>query len=118
MGLPPDVWGPNLWGALHTLCLTGSITPEFVDEYAKVIPCPSCAMHFRQLVDSNPLPTMNQFEWSVDLHNQVNERIGKPVVSVEAARAKWSAIPCAQFDFKILLIIILLVLLLLMYLRK
>jgi len=107
MGLPPDVWGPRLWGVLHTLCLTGTITPEFVQEFAHIIPCPSCAMHFRDLLEAFPFENaLDKFEWSVLVHNQVNERIGKPTISVQKARDVWSRRTSPQFDFKILLIIL------------
>ena len=117
MGLPPNVWGPRLWGALHTLCLTGTITPEFVQEFANVIPCPACAMHFRDLLEAYPFENAtDKFEWSVLLHNKVNERLGKPMISVEKAREVWSQ--SAQFDFKIIAFILLIVLAILFALRK
>jgi hypothetical protein len=117
--MKPEAWGPRLWGAFHIACLTGTISPEFLEEFSKVIPCPACSVHFRQLIESNPLPSMNQFEWSVDIHNQVNERIGKPLVSVDQARAMWSyPPPSTQFDFKIIFIVLLIVLLILFAFRK
>lgn len=111
MGVPPEIWGPNLWGTLHLLCLTGTITPEFIQEYARSIPCPTCATHFQALLATYPFPDTEQFEWSVLLHNKVNARLGKPQFTVEEARAKWTSRP--QFDFKIVftLVIILLVIL-------
>jgi len=118
MGLPPEVWGPRLWGALHVLCLTGTITPEFVQEFAHVIPCPSCAMHFKDLLEAFPFENaLDKFEWSVLVHNQVNERIGKPTLSVQKAREVWSRKPALQFDFKIVAALVLLVLVF-MYFRK
>jgi hypothetical protein len=117
MGLPPNVWGPRLWGALHTLCLTGTITPEFVQEFANVIPCPACAMHFRDLLEAYPFENASdKFEWSVLLHNKVNERLSKPVISVGKAREVWSQ--SAQFDFKIITFILLIALVILFALRK
>jgi hypothetical protein len=119
MGVSPDVWGPSLWGAFHALCLTGTITSEFVQEFANVIPCPACAMHFRDILETFPFEQAeDKFQWSVRIHNQVNERLGKPIVRVEEARVKWSSRPCSQFDFKILLIILVVLVLIFMYLRK
>jgi Erv1 / Alr family len=111
MGISPDVWGPNLWGTLHLLCLTGSITPEFVQEFAKVIPCPMCASHFQALLITDPFPDTEQFEWSVRLHNVVNERLGKPSFTVEQARARWTR--GSQIDFKIIIAVVLFLLLIL-----
>ena len=125
MGIAPEIWGPNLWGTLHLLCLTGTITPNFVQEFAKVIPCPMCAGHFAEVLKENPLPDSDDplvlFRWSVHVHNLVNARIGKPILEPEQAMARWVSIKTpsfsSQFDFKIVIIILLLVALGFMLLR-
>ena len=126
MGIAPEIWGPNLWGTLHLLCLTGTITPNFVQEFANVIPCPMCAGHFTELIIENPLPESDDplvlFRWSVHVHNLVNARIGKPTLTVEQAVERWVARPPvpprSQFDFKIVIIILLLVALIFMLLKN
>jgi len=136
MGVSPGIWGPNLWGTLHLVCLAGSITSEFVQEFAKVIPCPMCAAHFTEMIKENPLPDSDDpsvlFEWSVQVHNIVNERIGKPIFTVEDAAKRWltrsvpeqprelSEIlrPSSQFDFKIGIIMALVLALIFMYFSK
>ena len=130
MGVPPNIWGPNLWGTLHLLCLAGTITPEFVQEFAKVIPCPMCAGHFAELLKESPLPDSDDpnvlFEWSVHVHNLVNSRIGKPLLTVDQAEKRWTTlpepepdlVPDPQFDFKIIIILALLVALIFILLRK
>ena len=127
MGVAPEIWGPNLWGTLHLLCLAGTITANFVQEFAKVIPCPMCAGHFTELIAENPLPESDDplilFRWSVHVHNLVNARIGKPIFESEQAMKRWttkSPVPVApsKFDFKILIIILLLVALVFMFFRK
>jgi len=127
MGVSPDVWGPNLWGTLHLLCLAGTITPNFVQEYASVIPCPMCAGHFAEVLKENPLPVSDDplalFRWSVHVHNLVNARLGKPIFSPEQAMEHWTTkrqVPepsTPQFDFKILVIILLVLALIFMLLR-
>ena len=126
MGVAPEIWGPNLWGTLHLLCLTGTITPNFVQEFAKVIPCPMCAGHFTELIIENPLPESDDplvlFRWSVHVHNLVNARIGKPILEPEQAMARWVSIKTpsfsSQFDFKIVIIILLLVALVFMLFKN
>ena len=126
MGVPPEIWGPNLWGTLHLLCLTGTINPNFVQEFAKVIPCPMCAGHFTELIGENPLPESDDplvlFRWSVHVHNLVNARIGKPILEPEQAMKQWFAIrsvsQSSQFDFKIVIIILLLIALVFMFVKK
>ena len=112
MGVSPDIWGPNLWGTLHLLCLAGTITPNFVQEFASVIPCPMCAGHFAEVLKENPFPESDDplvlFRWSVHVHNTVNARLGKPIFSPEQAMAHWTTRgQVTQFDFKILFIILL-----------
>ena len=126
MGVSPEIWGPNLWGTLHLLCLAGTITPNFVQEFAKVIPCPMCAGHFAEVLKENPLPDSDDplvlFRWSVHVHNLVNARIGKPILEPEQAMARWVSIKTpsfsSQFDFKIVIIILLLVALVFMLFKN
>ena len=126
MGIAPEIWGPNLWGTLHLLCLAGTITPNFVREFANIIPCPMCAGHFAELIAENPLPESDDpivlFRWSVHVHNLVNARIGKPILEPEQAMARWVSIKTpsfsSQFDFKIVIIILLLVALVFMLFKN
>lgn len=125
MGVAPEIWGPNLWGTLHLLCLAGTINPNFVQEFANVIPCPMCAGHFTELIAENPLPVTDDnlvlFKWSVHIHNLVNTRIGKPLFDPDQAMARWTTIKTpssSQFDFKIVIICILLIALIYMMLSK
>jgi len=118
MGLSPEVWGPNLWGTLHILCLTDTITPEFVQEYARVIPCSACATHFQALLTMFPFPDTDQFEWSVLIHNKVNERLKKPQFTVDQARTKWSSRPVPEFHYKIIILVHLIIITILFMVRK
>lgn len=127
MGVSPDVWGPILWGAIHITCLAGTATPQFVNAFADALPCPACSGHFKKLLEEFPFPETSDplilFEWSVNAHNQVNARIGKPVITMEQALERWtmknasvSAPP--QFDFKIVLAVIILMLLIFMFIKN
>jgi hypothetical protein len=126
MGISPEKWGPILWGAIHMTCLAGSATSEFVNAFAEALPCPACSGHFKEVLTELPFPESRDpfilFEWSVNAHNRVNSRIGKPILTVEQAFKIWtepSTKPEApQFDFKILIIILLLTVLFFMLLKK
>ena len=121
MGVPPEIWGPNLWGTLHLLCLTGTISSNFVQEFANIIPCPACAGHFSELLKENPFPESDDplvlFSWSVQVHNLVNARIGKPIFTQEQAMARWMT-RGSQFDFKIPVIILLILVLVFMLFKN
>lgn len=117
MGIPPEKWGPYFWGVIHLGCLTGSMTPEFISMYPSVLPCSACSKHFAEVLQENPFPDsrdpMIMFQWSVHVHNVVNARIGKPILTVEEAFAAWTATaptkPTSQFDFKIAAALVILI---------
>lgn len=127
MNIPPSKWGPHFWATLHIACLgcqDYKALSEFVEGYVYIIPCLSCRQHFEQVLVENPIPEADDFfKWSVDVHNIVNKRLGKPEVSYEDALANivvGSPVPVqqTQFDFKIALIIILVILVLMLLVRK
>ena len=93
------------------------MTSEFINMYPSVLPCSACGKHFTEVLQENPFPDsrdpMIMFQWSVHVHNVVNARIGKPILTVEEALATWTAaVPpkqASQFDFKIVAAILLLI---------
>lgn len=88
----PKVWGPKRWAELHAFALTA--TPGELAEYLKYfrvrVPCGTCRGHLTAFLRANPPgQAPDPFAWSVDLHNTVNAKIGKPTITVEQARARW-----------------------------
>lgn len=103
----PNFWGPALWNSLHTMTFHYPDQPsetdqrhysEFFHSLQHVLPCENCRQHFgRALTQTHPLqPALKNQEtltrWLVDLHNSVNVRLGKPVVSYESVKEKYDAI--------------------------
>ena len=87
--------GARHWAELHLFALRnewkGRLLHEWFVHWASDLPfegCP-CKEHFDQWVNQNPPDYINFFPWTVRLHNAVNERIGKPVIEVDAARKLW-----------------------------
>jgi len=123
MNIPPSKWGPHFWMTLHIACL-GCQDPkaliEFVEGYVYIIPCLSCRQHFEQVLVENPVPESDDlFKWSVDVHNIVNKRLGKPEFSYEDALANvLAAAPptSPQFDFKIVHVMAVLLLFIILFL--
>jgi hypothetical protein len=109
---------------LHIACLgcqDAKVLVDFVEGYKEIIPCLSCREHFEQVLVDNPVPEADDlFKWSVDVHNIVNKRLGKPEFSYEEALANIvTGAPPPQFDLKITLIVLLLfVILFLIFNRK
>jgi hypothetical protein len=127
MHIPPTKWGPHFWMTLHIACLgcqDYKIISEFVEGYKAIIPCLSCRMHFDSVLTENPVPEAGDFfKWSVDVHNIVNKRLGKPEFSYEDALANIVGMEMPQpstpqFDFKIAFIIFLLFIILFLILNR
>lgn len=99
---PKDHWGPYLWGFIHSITI---IDYEINETYNKNIrevlrelrdcfPCPTCKETYKKYIDKLDGLDMKQpmvlFEWSVDLHNEVNRKLNKPEWAYEMALMKWS----------------------------
>jgi hypothetical protein len=117
MNIPPTKWGPHFWMTLHIACLgcqDYKIIAGFVEGFKTVIPCLSCRLHFDSVLSENPVPEDGDFfRWSVDVHNIVNKRLGKPEFSYEDALANIVVgAPPPQFDFKIAIIFVLIIIIL------
>ena len=92
MGLCPKSFGPYFWGAFHLACLAAAdkeALKTFIETYQMILPCFWCRLHFSQVLAENPIPDIDQFRWSVTVHNIVNEKLGKPVMTYEEAFAHW-----------------------------
>lgn len=107
MGIVPQIWGPYVWATIHLICLGA---PErfnsgdaaayriFFENLPNILPCETCKEHLIQNLKNVPMDTAfnggrdTLFAWSVKLHNQVNQMLGKPVVRYEDAAAYWISI--------------------------
>lgn len=87
------LWGPDTWYVIHVIADSAPdvFNPREIQEYSdfykalsKVIPCPSCALHFQEFIQRDP-PTfktrMDALLWTVRAHNHANKNINKPVLS-------------------------------------
>lgn len=74
MGMPR--WSHACWDWLHRL----EVIPEgMLSILPSLLPCPVCSLHMSRYILQNPLYEPHR-EWVIDLHNDVNIRLGKPVV--------------------------------------
>lgn len=87
--------GARHWAELHLFALRNDgkrrLLHQWFLEWAGDLPfdgCP-CQEHFNQWVAANPPDFLGFFDWSVRLHNAVNERISKPTIDVADARRLW-----------------------------
>jgi|MesohylFT_1024984.scaffolds.fasta_scaffold05421_2 hypothetical protein len=97
MGVCKESFGLYFWGTLHITCLGTKYVSNivnFINTFKNIIPCGECRKDFIKLIDDHPIPETDSqdiFEWTVDMHNIVNERIGKPVIDYKTALDTWSA---------------------------
>lgn len=80
---------PSTTTQIHAKALypTRNTRKELLTIYER-IPCSPCTKHYRELIEALPPPEDAEelFKWSVEAHNQVNERLSKPKVNEERAR--------------------------------
>ncbi len=95
ISMPPDVWGPIFWDAMHIVSLAYPVQPTeadkagaraFFESLASVIPCPICREHYSAKIKESPIALDSKGEliyWTWDIHNQVNTMLNKPTVTIE-----------------------------------
>lgn len=95
VNLPPSVWGPSVWRAIHYIALgfpaeSGAATERQKEAYRtffrnldRVLPCGKCAENYREHLSKDISPVEDAieagslFEWTVQLHNIVSRSLGK-----------------------------------------
>jgi len=97
MGYNAELWGSEGWHFIHFICLNYPDQPTEADkrEYKKffellpiVMPCPPCGFHFEENLTKHPIRLDSKkelFEWSIDMHNEVNAMNEKKILSYEEA---------------------------------
>jgi hypothetical protein len=83
------------WHTIHVVALSYPSNPnyaqkraakEFYESMAELIPCPMCREHYKEHLKKLPLsPHLDRrddlFRWTVQLHNEVNVMLKKPIVT-------------------------------------
>ena len=97
MNLNTSIWGPSLWRVLHSFAFSLNYEQDktvyskkrqellnFIESLQYLLPCEECRLHFQEYIQTHtPTKAENLAYWTFDLHNSVNERIGKPHYSFE-----------------------------------
>ena len=95
--VPLNVWGPAAWQLLHSIahCYQDEPTEEqrrnmltFLNSLCGVLPCSRCSAHCHEymalhLHESTVASRRRLVTFLHEFHNSVNERTGKPVLSME-----------------------------------
>ena len=95
MNISPEVWGPFFWHTMHLAALGYSARPtnaekkaakDFYESLVHMIPCSICKTHYADFLLKYPItPSLDNrtdlFRWTVNIHNAVNESLGKRQVT-------------------------------------
>lgn len=94
--------GPRLWAALHRRALAvppGTSDNAWLAGFREILPCGDCRQHWDGMVAATPPPAApDLFAWTVARHNEVNRRLGKPEMALEAALQRWSGAGAAPLQ--------------------
>ena len=124
----PSEWGPPLWYRLHMKTFDYPEIATYKDkvlaikyfkEVEKLLPCHKCRIHYRQNLKASPIEyhvdTRDELSrWLINLHNKVNAKNGKRILSYEEAsslylpKSKPNKIPIIVTIMIIIIIIVLL----------
>ena len=116
----PEAWGPHAWHFLHSIAETyRTETKEemktFMASLPNLLPCTLCSVHLQEYLNANPVEkatrsqeAMSTYMWQ--LHNKVNERLGKSLWPGKAPRVNN---PCeAEGNLTPVLVVVVLLLIL------
>ena len=105
-----DEWGPILWKEMHLKTFETPMDKltilEYFNRIPERIPCDKCKKHYTAYIRRNPIPTDNRddlIHWLIDLHNDVNKRTGKKILTYKEARSLYET----NYWFLLLIILIL-----------
>lgn len=97
---PVEHWGAHLWRYIHTICIIDFEAPEenkrhnteaveCLTNLGECIPCHHCRKEWQksilELDELDMTRPMVLFAWSWKIHNMINEKLHKTVISYEDA---------------------------------
>ena len=103
MALNPEIWGPHYWFVLHSISLQYPTMPnettkkkyyDFIQNIPIFIPNSNIGNEFSKYLDEYPVtPYLDSREsfikWVNFIHNKINIKLGKPIVSIEDGIQKY-----------------------------
>lgn len=91
------LWGPDTWYVIHVIAesspdslsiLEQKHYRQFYESLSNVLPCPSCAVHYKSFLKKDPpvfKTRIEMLQWTIRAHNHANTHTGSPVLSEEDA---------------------------------
>lgn len=92
----PLCWGPLQWMTLHQMArgfpktnpskAKQDAAKAYVLALVDLLPCSLCAMHWKDIAPTVQTDSRHNFlKWTIDVHNAVNKRTNKKVLSYKEA---------------------------------
>lgn len=100
LGLNTSAWGPGTWLFLHSVTLSYPENPTDEDKeriksfflmLGNTLPCRYCRENYTRHLRKLPIQCNSRTElvlWLIDVHNEVNTMLKKPVLTREEALQK------------------------------
>jgi hypothetical protein len=105
-----------VWKIIHKQALRSNTKSkkksfqDFIENLIEDFPCSKCKPHFKKMYEEIPLNTfdgnlylgldISYFYWSVHIHNLVNLRLNKPMLSFEEAYSIHINDECEECELK------------------
>jgi len=100
----PNIWGSSTWRFLHTTTFTYPNDPTIIDKQryktlfeslAYTLPCTICQANYqKELLHFDLDKALESREklsyWAFDLHNSINKRLGKKILSYQEVSVLYS----------------------------
>ena len=117
-------WGKHGWIFLHYVTFNYPLNPSQydVDNYYNffyslqfVLPCSICKKHYsNNLLNYNLIGALKSrkllIKWLIDIHNDINSELGKPILSYDNALRKLDKVDSNNNFYYIIIIITILIL--------
>lgn len=108
--------GSGIWYVIHILALNAKDNKSkrtfirTINTLADNFGCNKCKIHMKKFIENNnlnnywninlPYPNIGFFKWTWELHNNINNNIGKPVMELEDAFQLYTTGICKNCDDK------------------
>lgn len=133
--MSPEIWGTNGWNFIHTVAMAYPVNPSkkdienyynFYTNLEHVLPCSMCRKNLSKhlvefpLTDYDLSSRYNLVRWTINLHNIVNQSIGKKVLTYSEAMEHINSITTKKSNniWYIIPIVVIIIMIVLLFLYK
>jgi hypothetical protein len=97
--IPKNHWGTFLWSFIHIITLNNNNIIDkknILKNILNIIPCNKCipiySSYLKKLNTLDETDKLCLFKWSVEVHNEINKKIKKNILSYNEALNLWGSI--------------------------